>query len=1059
MVLTGRASFAQERLYFLNELEPGNPAYVVAFAVRLDGPLRTDAMTAAVRRTVARHDALRTTFVAVDGVLEQHVRGDAEPRVTVEDVPWVDRARQEAELRELVATEAACPFSLADGPLLKAWIHNWSTDEHALTVLVHHIACDGWAVGLLLADLAAEYNAAVTGSTVAYDTEPQSYLRYSATQRAECDSDEAGLAFWRATLANAPKLALRTDFPRPSVLSCRGAVLRRPITPELVGRLTDWARAHGTTLFTVALAAYAAVLGRHTGEDDVVIGVPVANRMEEGDEELVGCLVNTLPVRVDLSGRPAFAELVDRVRAASLAAFSWQTVPFEQIVLAAAGERELSHAPLFQTALTVQNFPFAFPELTGLTLSEVDVEIDAAKFDIGVTLDVATEIPFLRVEFSTDLFEEDTAAALLAHYHTFLTSIVDGEPDMVAEDERTRLTADAGKTMPSPPSVLARFADQVRRDPAGVAIRHQGGDLGYGELDRWSDRIARALTAEGVTRGDRVSLLLHRSPAVAAAILGIWKAGGAYVPLDPEYPRGRLDLIVASAAARVTLVEPDTMALAGELTARQDTVLLDVLAADGDPVAPRTFPAADDLAYVIYTSGSTGAPKGVMVGHGGVDALFTPTPAGLDTTADDVWLCAHSFAFDFSVWELWGALTTGGRLVIADRPDLVDPARLAALVRDEGVTVLSQTPGSLYRMLPSYLDLAGAAAPLRYVVLGGEALTWSRVAAITAATPGLRTEFVNMYGITEGTVHVTITRVPAAELASVRRGNIGVALSSGRCYVLDENLEPAGTGVPGELYIGGALVAHGYLGNQELTAARFLPDPFGPGMIYQTGDVVRQMPDGRLVYLGRNDNQVQVRGHRVECGEVEQAFLGYRGVRACAVVPDGDRLVGFVVGVEDQRALSAHVRAVLPGYMVPSTVVAVAAIPLTAHGKVDARRLLAEHRPTTRPTSPSGRGSSLEERIRRIWMDVLACEDVGPHDNFFDLGGHSFALIAVRERMAADGLDITVTDLFRFGTVAACAAHFRPVTTTLPAARARERRTGRTMLAARRRRTGVADRG
>jgi hypothetical protein len=359
-------------------------------------------------------------------------------------------------------------------------------------------------------------------------------------------------------------------------------------------------------------------------------------------------------------------------------------------------------------------------------------------------------------------------------------------------------------------------------------------------------------------------------------------------------------------------------------------------------------------------------------------------------------------------------------------------------------------------MLPSYLDLAGAGAPLRYVVLGGEALTWSRVAAMVP--PGLRTEFVNMYGITEGTVHVTITRVPAACLASVRPGDIGVALPSGRCYVLDENLEPAGTGVPGELYIGGALVAHGYLGNPDLTAERFRPDPFGPGTVYRTGDVVRQMPDGRLVYLGRNDSQVQIRGHRVECGEVEQAFLRHPQVRACAVVPDGDRLLAYVVGTGDERALRTHVQTVLPGYMVPSTVVPVAAIPLTAHGKVDARKLLADHRPVTVRTGLAERGSSLEERIRRIWIDVLANDDVGLHDNFFDLGGHSFALITAQERMAADGLDISVTDLFRSGTVAACAAHFRPTAAVVPAARAQDRRTGRAMLAGRRRRAG-ADRG
>ena len=1068
MVLTGRASFAQERLYFLNELQPGNPAYVVAFALRLDGLLRTDALVAALETVVARHDALRTTFRVVDGVLEQRVHTDperaADAEITVETAPWVDRAGQDAQLRDLIATEAARPFALDRGPLLRAWVRSWSDEEHALAVLVHHIACDGWSVGLVLADLAAEYNAAAAGTVATYAAEPQSYLRYAVAQRAECDGSEAGLAFWRDTLANAPELALPTDLPRPSVLSCRGAVVRRPVTAELVERLTHWARARGTTLFTVALAAYATVLSRYTGQDDVVVGVPVANRMEEGEETLVGCLVNTLPVRVDLSGDLVFAELVNRARAAALSAFSWQTVPFEQIVHAAADERQLSRAPLFQTALTVQNFPFAFPELTGLTLTEVDVEIGAAKFDIGITLDVATDRPFLRAEFSTELFEEATATHLLEHYHTFLRSIVDGagEPDMVSPVERAALTADAGKPMPDDPPVLWRFAEHVRRTPEAVAIRHGGRDLDYAELDRWSDRVARALHAAGLTRGDRVGLLLRRSPAVAAAILGVWKAGGAYVPLDPEYPRARLEVIAASAETRITLAEPATLAVAGDLAAGSDTVLLDVFTADGDPVAPQPLPAAEDLAYVIYTSGSTGTPKGVMVGHGGVYALFSPTPAALDTTADDVWLCAHSFAFDFSVWELWGALTTGARVVIADQTDLVDPVRLAALVRGEGVTVLSQTPGSLYRMLPSYLAVAGNDAALRYVVLGGEALTWSRVAAITAATPGLRTDFVNMYGITEGTVHVTITRVPAAELGSVRPGDIGVALPSARCYVLDERRRPVGAGVPGELYIGGALVARGYLGTPDLTAERFLPDPFGPGIVYRTGDVVRRMPDGRLVYLGRNDSQVQIRGHRVECGEVEQAVLHHSGVRACAVVPDGDHLVAFVVGdvaADAERALRTHMADVLPTYMVPSRVVCVSTIPLTAHGKVDAGRLLAENPPTTRRDAGPARGTSLEERIRRIWMDVLSAPEVGLHDNFFDLGGHSFALITAQERMAAQGLDISVTDLFRSGTVAGCAAHFRPRASAPKGAPAAERRAGRALLAARRRRTGGTGRG
>ncbi|WP_436498470.1 non-ribosomal peptide synthetase [Actinokineospora sp. HUAS TT18] len=1054
MVLTGRASFAQERLYFLNELQPGNPAYVVAFALRVDGDLRVDALTDALRAVVARHDSLRTTYHVVDGVLEQHIHPTAEPEITVESAAWADPVSQGQQLTELVATAAKVPFALDSGPLVRVWVRSWGPDQHGLVVLLHHIACDGWSVGLLLKDLAAEYNGTEHAGPA------PAYLDYARAQRAEWTDNAAGLGFWRGELDGAPTLAMPTDFPRPRVLSCQGAVVRRPLDQDLVDELTGWAKRNGTTLFTVSLAAYAAVLARYTGQDDIVVGVPVANRMEEGEESLVGCLVNTLPIRVDLSGDPTFAELVSRVRMASLSAFSWQSVPFEQIVHVAASERELSHAPLFQTALTVQNFPFAFPELVGLKLTEVDVEIDAAKFDIGVTLDVSTDIPFLRAEFSTELFEEATAAALLDHYLTFLTSIVDsaGEPDMLGARERARLVGGAGFDT-GHPSVLRRFLDQVEAAPDAVAIRHRGRDLGYAALDQWSDRVAAGLAAAGVAKGDRVSLLLRRSPAVVAAILGIWKAGAAYVPLDPEYPRHRLDLIAGSASTPVTVAEPDTLDLAAELVAGGTVV--DVFAADG-PVVPRLVPDGDDLAYVIYTSGSTGVPKGVMVGHAGLNALFAPTPAGLDTSADDVWLCAHSFSFDFSVWEVWGALTTGARLVVADQADLVDPARLARLVRDENVSMLSQTPGSLYRVLPPYLDLVDeGTSALRHVVLGGEALSWSRVAALTAATPWLPTVFVNMYGITEGTIHVTIVSVPTADLGSVREGNIGVALPSGRCYVLDERRRPVGITVPGELYIGGPLVAKGYLDNPGLTAERFLPNPFGDGVIYKTGDVVKWSPDGTLVYLGRNDSQVQVRGHRVECGEVERAFLSHPAVESCAVAADGDELAAFVCGALDQdaeRDLRAHARGVLPGYMVPTRIVVVAAIPLTQHGKVDTRRLLSENTAAVAAPAPL-KGSSLEERIRRIWMDVLSTSDVGLHDNFFDLGGHSFALITMHERMAADGLAISVTDLFRSGTVAACAAHFRPAAPALPEARVEERRAGRLQLAERRKRKGGGDRG
>ncbi|OJF15090.1 non-ribosomal peptide synthetase [Couchioplanes caeruleus] len=1066
MVRTGRASFAQERFYFLNQLQPGNPAYVVAFAVHLHGALRPDALSRALTRVVARHDALRTTFTLVDGVLTQRVSPTPLADIDVRQGDWADRDTQEAFLRTLVAEQARRPFSLDDGPVLRAFLRSWGPDEHTLAVLVHHIACDGWSVGLLLRDLAAEYNASDGSAETA-----ESYLAYARLQREDWERDGSGLEFWRATLRDAPQLALPTDFPRPSVLSARGAVLRHAIDPELVERLTAWARSRGATLFAVTLAAYASVLSRYARQDEVVIGVPVANRMDEAEERIVGCLVNTLPIRLDLSGRPGFAESVERARRTSMAAFAHQDVPFEQIVQATVGERQLSHAPLFQTSLTVQNFPFEFPELDGLKLTEVDVEIDVTKFDLGLTLDVSTGVPFVRAEYSTELFTADTVATLLRHFLTFLRSVADApgaEPSMVDEAERLRLTFGVNPPVAEEPvdhpSVLRRFAAHVARTPDAVAVRHRDVDVTYAELDRWSGRIAAGLADRGVRPGDRVGLLLHRSPAIVAAILGVWKLGGVYVPLDPEYPQQRLELITASARMPIMLVECGTADLAGRLAEGRDVRLADAHSLDGGSVVAERYPGPRDQAYIIYTSGSTGVPKGVIVGHGGLNALNTPTPAGLDLTDEDVWLAASSFSFDASVWEMWGALTTGGRLVIADQTDLVDRQRLAALVHREAVTVVFQTPGALYRLLPPYLRLLDPdeVSSIRYFVLGGEALSWSRVAALVSGAPGLRAVFVNMYGITEGTIHVTIHQAPAADLVRVKEGNVGVPLPSGRCYVLDEDLQPVGFNVPGELYCGGVLVAHGYVGNPELTSARFLPDPYGRGHMYKTGDVVKWGTDGDLVYLGRNDTQVQLRGYRVECAEVEGAFLAHPSVHSCAVTAEDDELAAFVAGAlgpDAERELRAYVRATLPAYMVPSKILTVATIPLTAHGKVDTARLLADSRAARTAAAPAAdrqvtSGTGLEERIRACWSEVLARADIGLHDNFFDLGGHSFALIVLQQRLAEEGLEVSVTDLFRVGTVAGCAAYLQQTAPAVADPRTAQRRRGSARLADRRRRIG-----
>ncbi|MFJ8443699.1 non-ribosomal peptide synthetase [Kitasatospora griseola] len=1066
MTNRGRASFTQERFFFLDELQPGNPAYVVAFALRMEGLLDREELADAIRRVAVKHAILRTRLVMRDGDLQQEARDDVLPDIESTERAPVGLEAQDAYLRDLVASEARRPFSLGTGAVLRARIVSWTADTHALVVLVHHVACDGWGVGLLLDAIAEEYN---TGTS---RTPGITYLEYAEAQREAWAHNSSGVAHWREMLDGAPRLSLATDHRRPDVLTFRGAALRRPVDPAVVRRLTEWAKERGVTLFAVALAAYAQVLGRHAGQREVVIGVPVANRVEEAEEQLLGCLVNTLPVRVDLSGHPTFADLVTRTWRTALTAFSHQDVPFEQIVQASGEQRHLSHSPIYQTMLTVQNFTFTVPEFAGMKVNEVDIQIDAAKFDVGVTLDVSTRSPYLRADFSTELFDEATIAGLLTHFQTLLESVVSGtepEPEMVSPEERALVVdrwnprADAVGDLPS---VLHSFLGHAAQAPDAVALAHRGETLSYAELDAWSNGIAAALAGAGAGRGDRVGLLLGRSAAVAASILGVWKVGCAYVPLDAEWPRHRLDGILDSARPAVVITEADGVAQAAQLSSdARGFARIDVREVDRAASVRAAAPDPDETACVVFTSDATGL-HGVPVRHRALSALCGPGLLGAEVDVSDRWLGAHDLSTDLATWELCGALASGGRLVLAEDADLADPDRLARLVRDERITVLNRTPGTLRRLLPALLDTKpgdGPVAVRHVVVSGAEALDWSELASLVDPER-LPAVFVGLHAVTEGGIYVTGHRVRAADLHTVRAGDLGVPLAHVRCYVLDDRGLPVGVNVAGELHVGGTSVPSGYVGADGpadgLADGRFGRDPYGPATLYRTGDLVRWSHDGRLMRVTREDGPATARlgGHRVDLAEIEAAFLRLPGVDGCAAAADGDEAVVFVCG---DPGTGPDAGAELPAYMAPSRVVVVPEIPRDAAGRADTRRLLADlaaesaestdaaQEPADAPSEPAASGQ-LVEQIRQIWADVLKQPDLEPTDNFFDAGGHSLALIVAQRRMAAVGLKTSITELFRCGTAAACAAHFEQAAVPVADDKAEQRRSGRDSLARRR---------
>ncbi|QTB57645.1 non-ribosomal peptide synthetase [Burkholderia pseudomallei] len=1063
-------SLAQQRLWFLTQLEGVSEAYHMSGAVRLDGPLNREVLQRALNRIVMRHEALRTCFVREEGEPIQVIQPHADLTMSYHDLREAEQSEQRA--KNLSQAHASAPFDLSRDLPVRVLLLQLEDEAHVVQVVMHHIASDGWSVGVFLQELSALYGSFIAEQGDPLAPLPLQYADYAAWQRrwlASGQLEKQG-AFWQTNLSGAPTLLeLPTDRPRPPKQSHAGASVEVKLGAALSERVKRLSQRHGVTPYMTLLSSWAAVLSRLSGQEEVVIGSPVAGRNRTEVEALIGFFVNTLALRLDLSSEPTVGELLKRTKAQVLSAQAHQDLPFDQVVERVKPPRSTAHPPLFQVMFVWQNMPAGELTIPGLTIRAVETPLQTAQFELTLSLQEAGDDIVGHLNYASALFDESTVRRYVTYWCRLLEGMTAGAADqtivglpLLDEAERKQVVYAWNATerdYPIEQCIHQLFEAQVDRKPEAIALTFDGQRLSYAELNARANRLAHYLQARGVGPDRLVALCAERGIEMVVGLLAILKAGGAYVPLDPAYASDRLRGIVEDSQPALVLADAVGRAALGELDGA-----LPVIDLETDALRWREMPATNPevasqhvhhLAYVIYTSGSTGRPKGVMVEHAQVVRLFGATQAWFGFDERDVWTLFHSYGFDFSVWELWGALLHGGRLVIVPTEVTRTPSAFFALLCAEGVTVLNQTPSAFQALMSAQEEREEAAGNieranvvahrLRYVIFGGEALE-PRTLASWYARHGERTQLVNMYGITETTVHVTYCALRAEDAMRLGASPIGVRIPDLQLYVLDDRREPVPMGVTGELYVGGAGVARGYLNRPELTRERFIDDPFvAGGRLYKTGDLARWRTDGKLEYLGRNDFQVKIRGFRIELGEIEAQLAKVAGVREVVVLARDSaaevrdnatpnvptpksssetekRLVAYYTGDADVAALRAQAAQHLPSYMVPSAYVRLDAWPLTPNGKLDRRALPAPADDAYARAEYEAPQGAKEEALAAIWRELLHVERVSRHDNFFELGGHSLLAIGVIERMRREGLHTDVRSIFNAQTLSDLAA-------------------------------------
>ncbi|WP_459974919.1 non-ribosomal peptide synthetase, partial [Mycobacterium sp. MUNTM1] len=983
-----------------------SPIYNMVAALRLSGRLDAEALGAALADVVARQESLRTVFPAVEGIPQQVVipaeRADFGWQV-VDAIGW-----SPARLQEAIDPTVRHSFDLATEIPLRATLFHVGEDEHVLVAVMHHIAADGVSMAPLVADLGVAYASRCAGQAPGWAPLPVQYADYTLWQRsqlgevADADSRIAGqLAYWEHELAGMPeRLALPTDRPYPPVADYRGASVVVDWPAELQQQIRRVAREHNATSFMVIQAALAVLLAKLTASPDVAVGFAIAGRDDPSLDQLVGFFVNTLVLRVDLAGDPSFTESLDQVRARSLAAYEHQDVPFELLVERLNPTRSLAHHPLVQVVLAWQNFagdPGAELALGDLQVTPLSADTQVARMDLTFTLgerfNQAGEAAGIggSVEFRTDVFDTESIETLIARLRRVLMALTDDPSrrlsavNVLDETEHLRLESLGNKAVLAAPSsasvsVPEAFATHVIRTPNAVALVCGGRSMTYRELDEASNRLAHLLAGRGAGPGQTVALLFSRCAEAIVSMLAVLKTGAAYLPIDPAHPATRIGFVLADATPIAAIT---TSGLADRL-AGHEVPVIDVndpaVAAQPTTALPTPAPVPEDLAYVIYTSGTTGVPKGVAITHHNVTELLGSLDPGL-AAPGQVWSQWHSYSFDISGWEIYGALLHGGRLVVVPESVAALPQDLHALLIAEQVDILCQTPSAVGTLPPHGLESLT-------LLVGGEACP---AELVERWAPGR--VMINEYGPTETTMWVALSAPLTAGCEDVP---IGAPVPGAAFFVLDQWLQPVPTGVVGELYVAGTGVGVGYVRRAGLTASRFVACPCGqPGQrMYRTGDLVKWGADGQLRYLGRADEQVKLRGYRIELGEIRAALAGLDGVDQAAVIaredrPGDTRLIGYITGTADPAELRTRLAQQLPAYMVPAAIVAIEALPLTVNGKLNTRALpapeYAEGEHYRAPATPT------EETLADIYAHTLGLERVGVDDSFFDLGGDSLS--------------------------------------------------------------------